>query len=387
MKVINRYVLVLICCLVMFGAKAQTVRNVTVAQGSSYTDHLSLNMDSKDMDLMVKFVFDEDANTLTVSLISYRSIFVFWDRVRMKPLVKGRTIRPEQLPYVVNYEPKDKYKITKLFKSTVPRPRKTFYFQRWMDYEGLQPIPQEYNMVNDYISQSFDIMNKREQVTFNLHDIFLMDKTEKKKYNLYEIPFGRDVNIEYHVTIQRNPCLGFDEELASVKKALDGVTNSYKTLSKSYGKGKVSSDESLKIFEDLKKNFLEQFPKKEEKSPCPDVLSVLGQYNLYVDSISAIKCVVERVGVEGGGELGKELSEDNAKMITSKARQIDNVVSRWLVSVDELQRRDLVKRGQSLIDSLNELIGNHTGNTPQMKQAISMFRAAERYFINTCTKR
>jgi len=228
------------------------------------------------------------------------------------------------------------------------------------------------------VASSALLWKKRNQV---------VDKTEKKNYNLYEIPFGRDVNIEYHVTIQRNPCLGFDEELASVKKALDGVTNSYKTLRKNYGSGKVGSEESLKIFEDLKKNFMEQFPKKDEKSPCPDVTSVLGQYNLYVDSISAIRCVVESSNIEAGGKMNKELSEDNAKMIISKARQIDNVVSRWLVSVDEMQRRDLVKRGQSLIDSLNELIGEHTGNTPQMKQAISMFRSAEQYFINTCTKR
>ncbi len=385
MKILYRLVFMLAACFVMQGSYSQTIKNITVAHGSSYTDHLSLNMDSKDMDLMVKFVFDEDANTLTVSLISYRTIFVFWDRVRMKPLVKCRKIRPEQLPYVASYEPTDRYKITKLFKSTVPRPRKTFYFQRWMDYDGLQPIPQEYKMVNEFISQSFDILNKRNLVTFSLHDIFLMDKIEKKKYTLYEIPFGRDVNIEYHVTIQRNPCLGLEEELATVQKALDGVSNGYKTLRKNYGQGKVDSEESLKVFEELKKNLLDQYPKKEEESPCSDIVSSLGKYNLYVDSISSINCVVEGDKIEGG--VIKELSEDNAKIISSKARQIDNIVSRWLVSTDTMQRRDLVKRGQAVIDNLNEIIGGHTGNTPQMKQAISMFRSAERYFLNTCTKR
>ena len=189
---IKKIILMMAGCLMALGLHAQTVRTITVAQGQSYTDHLSLKVDSKDMDMMVKFVFDEDANQLSVSLISYRTIFVFWDRVRLKPLVKGHKIRPDQLPYVVTYDPKDKYRITKLFKSTVPKPRKTFYFQRWMDYDGLQPVPQEYSMVNDYITQTFDILNKRNLVTFSLHDIFLMDKTEKKKYNLYEIPFGRD---------------------------------------------------------------------------------------------------------------------------------------------------------------------------------------------------
>ena len=61
---------------------------------------------------------------------------------------------------MVTYEPKDQYRISKLFKSTVPRPTKKYVFHRWIDYEGLQPVPQEYAMVNDYITQTFDILKK-----------------------------------------------------------------------------------------------------------------------------------------------------------------------------------------------------------------------------------
>ncbi len=331
--------------------------------------------------MMVKFVFDEDANQLSVSLISYRTIFVFWDRVRLKPLVKGRTIRPDQLPYVVTYDPKDKYKITKLFKSTVPKPRKTFYFQRWMDYDGLQPVPQEYNMVNDYITQTFDILNKRNLVTFSLHDIFLMDKTEKKKYNLYEIPFGRDVNIEYQVTIQRNPCLEFGDEIASSQKALEGLTTSFKTLKKNYGGGKALSQEALQAFEDLKKNLLEQYPPKTDSTPCPDLTSIWETYNQYVDSVKSIHCVLAQDD-NSGGELG--IPTDNGKVILMKARQLDRTVSRWLVSKDANERRDLIRAGQGLIDEVNGIIGNRQGSNQAQRQAISMFRAAERYFNNTC---
>jgi len=378
---IKKIILMMAGCLMALGLHAQTVRTVTVAQGQSYTDHLSLKVDSKDMDMMVKFVFDEDANQLSVSLISYRTIFVFWDRVRLKPLVKGRTIRPDQLPYVVTYDPKDKYKITKLFKSTVPKPRKTFYFQRWMDYDGLQPVPQEYNMVNDYITQTFDILNKRNLVTFSLHDIFLMDKTEKKKYNLYEIPFGRDVNIEYQVTIQRNPCLDFGDEIASSQKALEGLTTSFKTLKKNYGGGKALSQEALQAFEDLKKNLLEQYPPKTDSTPCPDLTSIWETYNQYVDSVKSIHCVLAQDD-NSGGELG--IPTDNGKVILMKARQLDRTVSRWLVSKDANERRDLIRAGQGLIDEVNGIIGNRQGSNQAQRQAISMFRAAERYFNNTC---
>lgn len=378
---IKKIILMMTGCLMALGLHAQTVRTITVAQGQSYTDHLSLKVDSKDMDMMVKFVFDEDANQLSVSLISYRTIFVFWDRVRLKPLVKGRTIRPDQLPYVAAYDPKDKYKITKLFKSTVPKPRKTFYFQRWMDYDGLQPVPQEYNMVNDYITQTFDILNKRDLVTFSLHDIFLMDKTEKKKYNLYEIPFGRDVNIEYQVTIQRNPCLNFTDEIASTQKALEGVMGSFKTLQKNYGKGKALSQEALKAFEDMKTNLLEQYPPKTDTTPCQDLTAVQDTYNQYIDSIKAIRCVLAEDPADGE-ELN--IPTDNGKVILMKARQLDRIVSRWLVSKDAFERRDLVQSGQGLIDEVNKIIGNRQGGSPAQRQAIATFRAAERYFNNTC---
>ena len=215
---------------------AQTVKNITVSQDMAYTDHISLDGDVIDKDVMVKFVFDEAANQLTVSLISHRMIFVFREDIRYKPLIKGRRIRPDMLPYVVNYDPSEQYRISKLFKATVPKPRKKYVFHRWIEYEGLQPAPQEYAMVNDYISQTFDILKKRNSVVVRLRDVMLMNDVSKHlDKRRYEIPFGRDLYIEYHVEIMRNPCFGLDEDIASAKAALDGVRKSYRSLRKRMG--------------------------------------------------------------------------------------------------------------------------------------------------------
>ena len=110
----------LLSCLVLQGLSAQTVRNITVSQDTAYTDHISLEVDSRDKDVMVKFVFDEAANTLTVNLISYRTMFVFREDVRFKPTIKGRTLRPDQLPYVVTFDPSEKYTISKLLSIVFP---------------------------------------------------------------------------------------------------------------------------------------------------------------------------------------------------------------------------------------------------------------------------
>ncbi len=381
MKIKVSIIFVLISCLWLCGIHAQTVRTISVGQGASYTDHLSLKEDVKDMDLMVKFVFNEEANNLTVTLISYRTLFVFWDNVHFKPLIKGRKLRPDQLPYVVEYNPKDKFKVSKLFKASIPKPTKEFFFNRWIDYEGLQPAPQDYKMVNDFISQTFDIQNKRDLVTIRLRDVFLMDKIEKKKYNLYNIPLGRDLNLEYKITIMRNPCFGLDDELASAKKALEGITTNYATLSKRFGNRLVPTQETKTLLDGLKATIQDQFPPKSVDSPCKDIQETWNKYNLYVDSIAALKCEVESVE---STVAASSFSPDGLKILMAKSRQIDIIVSRWLMSKDPIECRDLISQGRRIIDEVNAMIGKRTGNTAEQQKAVATFRAAERYFNSTC---
>ena len=374
--------LLLLLLLLPAPAKAQTVKNITVSQEQSYTDHISLEGDVTDKDIMVKFVFDEAANQLAVTLISHRMIFVFREDVRFKPLIKGRKLRPDQLPYVVTYEPKDQYRISKLFKSTVPKPTKKYVFHRWIDYEGLQPVPQEYAMVNDYISQTFDILKKGTSVIVRLRDVMLMNDVSKHiNKRRFEIPFGRDLYTEYHVDIQRNPCFGLDEDIASAKAALDGVRKSYNSLRKSFGSGTVDSQESLKVFEDLKSQLSEQYPHKNEQSSCPDIQTALDAYNAYADSISNMNCKVAAAAkprIAGDGI--------SSRMLLTKTRQIDAAVSRYLLSTDPIERRDIIFQTENTIKACNETINSQGVFTAEQRQAVQVFREAERYFRNNCNR-
>lgn len=366
----------------LFISEAQTVRNVSVSQEQAFTDHISLDDDAIDKDIMVKFVFDEAANQLTVSLISYRNIFVFREDTRFKPTIKGRTIRPDMLPYVVTFDPKEKYCLSKLFKSTVPKPRSQYVFHRWIDYEGLQPAPQEYAMVNDYITQTFDILNKRSSVVVSLRDVLLMDdistKPNKKKY---EIRFGRDLFIEYHVDIQRNPCFGMDEEITSATTALEGIRKSYGNLHSKFPNGTANSQESLKVYQDLKDLLVKQFPHKEEQTACTNLQQLYNDYNAYVDSIANMKVVVAAAGGTGGGGAGI-----NAKSLLSKARQIDASVARWLLSNDPIERRDIVLQCEGIIKEVNASVKSAGVYSAEQRQALSVFREAEQYFRKNCQK-
>ena len=236
-------------------------------------------------------------------------------------------------------------------------------------------------MVNDYIAQTFDIQNKRTQVTVRLHDVFLMEKTEKKKYNRYDIPFGRDLDLVYQVTILRNPCFGLDEDVAAAKNALEGISKSYRSLKGKYKSGVVGSEESLNLFKELKSTLQAQFQYHDGQSDCQDIQMAWDDYNHYVDSIGAMKCVLQSEGALGGSG---GLASEGITILTSKSRQIDKLVSRWLVSVDPVERRDLENQCETLIKEMNTLVGKSNGSTAEQRQAIATFRAAERYYQTTC---
>ena len=384
--------ILLSCCFGVQGIRGQgllsdeqslrmTVKEITVSQDQPYTDHISMEGDATDKDIMVKFVFDEAANQLTVNLISHRMIFVFREDVRFKPLIKGRRLRPDQLPYVVTYDPTDRYMISKPFRNTVPKPRKQYVFHRWIDYEGLQPAPQEYSMTNDYISQTFDIQKKSNSVVVRLRDVMLMNDISKHlNKRLYEIPFGRDLYTEYLVTIERNPCFGLDEDVESAKAAVDGIRKSFTNLKKKFGSGVVSSQESLSVFEELKETLQKQYTQKEVQSACPDIQQAWEEYNAYTDSIAHMTCRVVDTDARKG-LLGEGVSD---KTLLSKARQIDVSVSRWLMSNDPIERRDIILNVEEIIRSINTAVATQGVYTAEQREALRVFREAERYFKNNC---
>lgn len=366
----------------------QTAKAITISQEEPYTDNIMLTNDVKDKDLMVKFVFNEDKNTLTVSLISYRRLFVFWDDTRYKGTFSGSgKLHIDRLPYVITSNADDRFRLSKSYRKSLPKPRKQYIFKKWIEYEGLQPVDKERNMVNDYIEQTFDIQNKRTNVVVRLRDILLMDQTgEKGKSKRYELSNGKDLNTEYQITIQRNPCFGTEEEMAAVSKSLTGIMGSYKNFKKKYGKGRVGTEEALKLFKEMKSVLTTQFTKDTIVSQCPDIQKLRDQYNLIVDSINGIDVKMESANIleASGAIMGAKGRVMNTKIILSNARQLDQNVARWLRSNDQVEREDLKMQCMGIIKDTNLIINSGGGQTAEERNAINIFRQAEKYFNKSC---
>lgn len=90
-----------------------------------------------------KINFDEPNNSLIVSLVSYRKLFVFQDNVRYSHVVRFNKLRPSKLPYVVKSDEKARYKMTRPLRKSI-KPKRKHIFKSWIKYEGLQPQPTEY---------------------------------------------------------------------------------------------------------------------------------------------------------------------------------------------------------------------------------------------------
>jgi hypothetical protein len=369
--------------LITAGLAAQTIKPITISQKDSYTDHITLKNDATDKDLMVKFDFNEADNTLTVTLISYRMLFVFWDDTRYKSAISRRKIRPDKLGYVANCNPKDCFRLTKTFRNGLPKPYNKHIFKKWFTCDGLQPVDQELQMVNDFIVQVFNIQGKRDKVSVSLRDLMLMDLVkQKEEARSYEISYGKDLNTVYNITIQRDPCFGLEKETETAKKALDAVTKSYTTLKKKYGKGTVSSADGQKAFEELKSTLTAQYQHNNDSSACPAIQDYIDKYNLLADSLSDMKVKVEAPAASVEKVLGAKGSEANGKIVLANARQIDSKVARWLYSHDPLERADIVRECRSIINDTHLLING----LPQDKwgETIKIFRQVEQYFNKTC---
>lgn len=369
----------------LFGGtlSAQLSSTVFVSGTEGYTDCISLSRDSKDMDVIVKFAFDEGANTLKLTLTSYRGMFVFYDSMRYSKVFKFGKMAPERLPYEVESPGKSVYHSTKGLRASVSKPVGKYVFHRWIEYDGLQALPAEYKMLNDRIEQSFAVNGNRAVVSITLRDIMLMDPARKEGH--YNFVFDRDMSKRYDIAILRDGCFGKEEEIASAKEALATISASYDSLKVRFPGGIAQNQETAAMFDQMKSMLLTQFKKKDADSDCGCIMENLNSYNAYVDSLSAMTVKVPEASTPA--VKGKETTPGiNADNMFARARKIDMSISRWKLSRDPVEKSDIEKNCRSIIAAGKEEIRTRGVYTQAQKNARDAFLSAEAYFNRTCSK-
>lgn len=385
------FITALICAMTVNAAKAQSLFNISVSQEQPYIDHLTLAENTYDMDMMIKFVFDEEKNQLSVSLISYQHLFVFREDTKYKPAIKRRRIRTEMLPYVATEEKGSKFQLAKQVYRAIPKPKKKYIFKRWINYEGLQPVPQEYQMVNDFVEQTFDIVNKKDTVRITLGDVFLMQHAsdKPKDLNKYKLFFGKNLDREYIITILRDPCFGQSEGIAAANAALETVKKAYKSFYSKFQGKIIDNKEEFQIFKELKGLLTAQFMPKDTLSKCDSVQNAWDEYNAYTDSLRNIKCKYvpapppPTITDGADGEAAPKIGSDH-RVILSAARQLDRSVAKWLLSKDPLEKQDIRKLCNNIINNTNKMIKAQGLINEEQRRAYAVYKAAVSYYNSKC---
>ena len=390
---------VAIMLLVCSAAHAETIKEITVSNDNPYTDHISLREDTKDMDLMAKFAFNESTNTLTLTLVSYRSLFVFQTDTKYKQAFKGflflpsRSLKPDKLPFVAASEKGVKYTISKEYHKSLAKPRSNYTFHAWMQCsQELQPVPMNYKMVNEFIKQDFAVNGQAEFATVTIRDIMMLDpaNANSEKTNKYLIRWGKDICTTYHINIQRDPCFGKDQDITASANTLKSIQTGLENFKKNFPQRVIDDADAYENFKQMKMLLITQFQKDTTTSTCPQVQSNKDQYNLYVDSISSYRCYLRKhkasKSVSGGG-IAIDIDPtkgSKATFILTQARRIDDAVSQWLYTKDPAERANLVKECDNVIMAVKSALSSGGRGGAGLQKAIGVFRQAVTYYKKTC---
>lgn len=361
----------LVSCLPIWANPTRTIR---IANNQPYTDHIALKSDLRDMDIMVKFRFDEPNNNLVVSLVSYRNLLMLQTDTRYKQAISWNKFRPERLPYVIQSDGQTTYKVTGNFKKEIPGCRSKHIIRKGLSYQGLQLQVSDQKVMNDYLEYRFDILNKDTLVSISLGDIMVLEPSAKHTDRV-DLIFYSSLNRQYDIYIDRNACLGRDEDIAAAQTALQNITQNYQALQESFAAG-VGNGITDSMLYNLKKVVLEQFAPKNNSEECSTLQQLNTQYNQYVDSLAQLHLPDPSLTV-----MPLNMSRE---YILQLSRTIDQNVSTWLLTTDAVKKQDLVLATQKLVAEINDALQGNVILTQEQREAIVLFRKAERYFNTIC---
>ena len=349
---------------------------IAISADHPYTEIIPTQKDAKDLTVQVKIEFDEPDNALVISFSSVHNLFGFKNSSQYKNVIRDKKISVERLPYKVLSEAGMTYRLSKNVRDNIPGSNSKHIFKPLISTTGLHPQNSDYVMVTEDLMQKFDIVGDT-TITITLGDIMMMERSVSKK-NRYDIFSYIHLNKTYEVRIERNPCLGKEKEIDSTKALLEEIKNNYSTLAEKYPKVENLTQETLMALEEVREKLAIKYPKVETINECPEISSLLDDYNTYVDSIAKL------------ADVKAELAHKRPKLtipadqLLAVARMVDTNVATWLVSNDVVEKADLVKRNRKLIDDVNKKLSKNMRMDNEQTRALTVFKKAERYFNETC---
>ncbi len=388
-----RYCISLIIALALCCGTAEAQKRIDISASEPFSDHIDLSGGNDGKDIIVTFAFDEGQNKLTMTLLSYNRIVVLPQDIAMKGVAKGRRIRIERLPFVLQAPQNTSLYVSKDLKRMLAKRAPKNMLRHWMDCDNLTAQTRECRLVNDYVTQTFQFLYEGQtEATVALHDIYLLRDISKKgkKQSKQELYYGTDLDRTYIITIHRDPCLGKEAEIAARTQRAADVADTWLTLQKGVESLERSySPHADSIFTDQVDLAERTYSRIDSVYECPDLRAATNEYNAYADSLLTLRPRIEQLR-QAHAEPPKENTKpttvpvpDASTSLTNIARQLDIVTTQSLNATDYARKADLLSQGQALVARGEQLM---KGGRCSAK-SIEIFQKARQYFLTAKSKK
>ncbi len=374
-------------CLVCPAIYGQKV--VTLTSDEPYVEWLGGRPEVDDHDVCLRLSFNEYENTLSVSLNSTNSIlFAFHRGVVYDNVFRGlRRLRPERLPYKVDFEPSCVFRMSKDVKRELRPGAHTHSFRVWMEYNNMEPIQSTLSLPEDSIAQTFRISTSIQDVSIRLRDIFMLDRkgSAPRQWNKYLISLYQDLHAEYNIRIVRNPCKGEEDAVVALNERHRQASHDIDNLMAAFNNGEIRSIEELENFNDMRNSLLMRHMRDNTVTNCPELAEAQASYNICVDSLLQMRFTLsDNIRSELITGFGTENERIDAEGLLFRARQLDELTAQWQLETSKSNRLSIIQQCRKIIDEAYAMVIGHRLMTDGDYRAMNIFNQAREHFLRTC---
>lgn len=373
----NKIIILFVLLLGALPTKAQQDGVLKLSAGQSITDHIDIQTSQGDnVGMIVKILFLENENTISVSLISYHTIFALWSDTQYRSAVNcfSRLI-PHKLPFANECDEKTRFKISSSTKKDMKlytKRRRKYVMRQTIRATGAFPLETPTKIVNDVIEQKFLINgDTTSHISIFLGDILFMEKRKPKKDKYHIFAYSK-LDKEYKIEIMRDHCRGREGDIEVATTVFNALQSALASLNEIKSNTSISNTiEKKELFDKLKDIAVKRFPKNLKEDKCDMIRDLYVRYNALVDSLQCINLTVD---------VKSNIADD--KYIRDRTRQLDKCLSVMQCSTDVAERLQMKKECEDIISEINLYIASVEIIDDKTVRAVEMFYSAERVFID-----
>lgn len=393
------YTVLTLLLLITLPVSAQTVKKITLIDGDTVRTKIMLPADKtgRQTELHLAVCFCETENNVTVKLDGKRNIFGLQTSTRYRNVFKrktmggyGRTFMPDKLDYEVDMDNITKTKLVRRAKKTFGRKAKNKFIHTWVESDDMEAVAAtKSTLVSRHMEQQFTLKAGQDTASFSLRDIFVTERKglSARKSKKLLLTQHSDMNINFMIVIDRNPCIGKDKEINDALNTLHELQEGLATIQNNFAAMELPL-ELYRNFVAYRDNMLHKFPAKEINTTCEDLKLIWGEYNNCVDSLINTQREIKTIP---GGDVISSISGDikavDAGSLLFKARQLDELTATWSLSKDQHERLIIRQQCEKIIkDAEKQTEGRRTA-TDEQRNAVKTFKRALEYYNQTVKSR